>query len=120
MNDEMMKKCEEALRLRLFNLELLASAFIKETNLDPRECEMVEQTKSENGRHFLTWHFRIRDVNLRDRLLAAAPELLDECRRMHDRLARQIEAQWPMLTEIEHDDYVRLAKAISKAEGKSS
>lgn len=53
------------------------------------------------------------------RLIAAAPELLAECRRIHDRIARQIEGPMP-LTELEHDDYVRLAKVISKAEAAGS
>lgn len=66
-----------------------------------------------DGRHVEPFH--VREANAK--LIAAAPELLAEARRIHDRLARQIEGPMP-LTEREHDDYIRLAAVIAKAEGK--
>ena len=43
---------------RGMNLDMLAAAFIKETNLDPRECELVEQSHADGK---VTWFFRKRE-----------------------------------------------------------
>lgn len=54
------EKIEERARIKYGQLEMLAAAFLMQTRLDPAECELVEQTRFEDGQHVTTYFFRRR------------------------------------------------------------
>lgn len=51
-----------ALTVRIEHIEMMSAAYLRMTNVDPRDVELVEQ-RFDNG--LTTWHLQARTKNLR-------------------------------------------------------